>query len=146
MTWGLAKVQHRGYACGYIPKAQTVNEILEYVAQYAPGHLHRCITREATSLESAFNFVRTWAGVSRAGSAFQTFIAVRDSFHPSLENSIVDHYYYLRSALEDSTLKSATSGGKISFEGTIPDQVVVKSLSKELYLIKTKSYLTLWKI
>ena len=128
-----------GFWCGFNnankDKASLIDEILEYIAQFAPGVLWKRITEDSTSIDNAFDRCRKWAGLQNIGSALQSYIEIKDSWNENGDVSANDFYYQMQSALEDALLLSEANGGKIKFEGKIPDNNEVMSGTMESLVV-----------
>ena len=113
-----------------------IDNLLEYVSQYAPNALYRDITQRSSSLDEVWLLIRNWAGLKSSGSKQQTYYAVKRSFDPNGDLSHTDFFFTLRNAKEDCLLLSSDNGGKISFKGKIPkeDEDLTPTLESDIVL------------
>ena len=104
--WESKKTEHRGFAGGNAERsAKRLNQLLQYIAQYAPGCLYRDITGCALSLAGVWKLIRTWAGLKSRGNYHQSYSQVRASFKNNPEQSPVNFFYKLRNAKKDCLLQ-----------------------------------------
>ena len=67
-TWQPKKTLNRGLTGNTAAEDSTqVDQMQEYVSQYAPNALYRDITLRATSLAAVWTLVRAWAGLKTSG-------------------------------------------------------------------------------
>ena len=96
-------------------KVITVDDMLTYIAQYAPEVLFRDITKRSNSLAEVWRCVLEWANIKVAGSKHQEYNNLRNSYvHGSDKMSPNDFFYLLRNAKEDCLL---TANSNIQFRG-----------------------------
>ena len=135
--WKVKKVANRGFTGAQAAEtAVQVDQMLEYLSQYAPNCLYRDITLRATSLSAVWILVRNWAGLKSSGCKQQVYYNVKHSFVTDGDTTPTDFYFTLRNAKEDCLLLSAASGGKVSFHGAIPaeDEDLSPTLESDVVL------------
>ena len=121
-SWGKKKISNRGFPAADTTSANHVQNMLEYISQYAPNCLYRDITARATSLNDVWLLVRQWAGLKSSGCKQLVYFNIKKSFHNVQDTPPTDFYFALRNAKEDCLLLSENSGGKVTFAGTIPEE------------------------
>ena len=96
-------------------RVTVVDDMLTYIAQYAPEVLFRDITKRCNSLTEVWQCVLEWANIKVSGSKHQEYSDLKDSYvHGSDEMSPNDFFYLLRNAKEDCLL---TANSNIQFRG-----------------------------
>ena len=96
-------------------RATIVDDMLTYIAQYAPEVLFRDITKRCNSLKEVWQCVLEWANIKVVGSKHQEYNILRNSYvHNAKEMSPSDFFYLLRNAKEDCLLLANTT---IQFKG-----------------------------
>ena len=136
-TWQPKKTLNRGLTGNTAAEDSTqVDQMLEYVSQYAPNALYRDITLRATSLAAVWTLVRAWAGLKTSGCNQQIYYTVKHSYDPNGELTPTDFFFSLRNSKEDCLLLSANSGGKVRFHGKIPteDEDLTPTLESDVVL------------
>ena len=121
-TWGNKKTFNRGFPETDTTSANHLQQMLEYVSQFAPNCLYRDITARATSLSDVWILVRQWAGLKSSGCKQLVYFNIKKSFTNVQDMPPTDFYFALRNAKEDCLLLSRDSGGKVSFNGLIPQE------------------------
>ena len=98
-TWEPKKVANRGLS-GTTAAADSVqiDQMLEYVSQYAPNALYRDITLRATSLSAVWTLVRDWAGLKTSGCKQHIYFTVKRSYDPNGDLTPTDFFFSLRNA------------------------------------------------
>ena len=80
-TWDTKKAAHRGLTgVNKEADATNLNNMLEYIGQYAPGCLYRDITQRSKSLEDVWNHIRAWANLKPNGCNQQAYYEAKFSF------------------------------------------------------------------
>ena len=135
-TWGKKKSHNRGYPDDDDISANHVQQMLEYVSQFAPNCLYRDITARATSLNEVWLLVRQWAGLKSSGCKQLVYVNIKKSFTNAQDMPPTDFYFALRNAKEDCLLLSRASGGKVTFNGTVPhdDEDLSPTLENDVVL------------
>ena len=91
-------------------KVTIVDDMLTYIAQYAPEVLFRDITRRCNSLEEVWTCIKEWANIKVTGSKHQQYHHLRDSYiHGSDEMTPNNFFHVLRNAKEDCLLLANTN-------------------------------------
>ena len=131
--WQPKKVTNRGLEQNV---SLQVDLMLEYVSQYAPNALYRDITLRSTSLKSVWTLVRNWAGLKSSGCKQHVYYTTKHSFDPNGELTPTDFYFSLRNAKEDCLLLCPASGGKVTFQGSLPtsDEELSPTLESDVVL------------
>ena len=130
--WAQKKTPDRGFDEG--TDALQLNDMLEYISQYAPDCLYRDITLCSRPLQEVWTLVRDWAGIKAVSCYHQIYFKTKHSYDPDDKTqSPVNFYFELRNAKEDCLLHSAGSGGKVTFRGELPnvDEVLTATMSFE---------------
>ena len=121
-VWSGKKTPNRGFPEDDTASSNSVQQMLEYVSQFAPNCLYRDITTRATSLNEVWLLVRNLAGLKSSGCKQLVYYNTKKSFTNVHDTPPNDFYFSLRNAKEDCLLLSETSGGKVSFRGILPDE------------------------
>ena len=130
-TWDTSKI-HKGFEDeGKEKKAEEVESMLAYVAQYAPEAIFRDITKRCDSLKEVWTTIREWAGVKIKGSKHQQYNQLRQSYVHGEELSATDFFYQLRNAKEDCLL---SNNSKVSFKGKKYSEVLTPCLESDVVL------------
>ena len=135
--WGTNKVQNRGFNSDTaVADAQQVDLMLAYVAQYAPSVLYRDITQRSISLSSVWAVIRQWAGLKASGCKLYTYYQLKENFDRNGDLTYNDFFFALRNAKEDCLLLSRANGGKVKFNGTVPntDEDLTPTLESDVVL------------
>ena len=135
-TWSNKKTPNRGFPQEDTTSANYVQQMLEYVSQFAPNCLYRDITSRATSLQAVWILIRNWAGLKSSGCKQLVYFNIKKSYASNQETPPTDFYFTLRNAKEDCLLLSRASGGKVSFGGEIPaeDEDLSPTLENDVVL------------
>ena len=100
-TWKPKKIDNRGFTGEQAAtSSREVDQILEYVAQYAPNCLYRDITLRACSLADVWLLMRNWAGLKSSGCKQQTYYGVKHSYVPDGDATPTDSFFALCNAKE----------------------------------------------
>ena len=90
--------------------ARHIDDMLEFVAQFAPSCLYRDITAKAKSLKEVWTLINEWACIKPHGCNHQTYNQIRKNYRKDdPDKNIIDLYYEMKNAKEDCLLKSATT-------------------------------------
>ena len=135
-TWEKKKYHDRGFPDDDNTSANHVQQMLEYVSQFAPNCLYRDITARATSLNEVWLLVRQWAGLKSSGCKQLVYFNIKKSFTNAQDMPPTDFCFALRNAKEDCLLLSRVSGGKVTFNGTVPreDEDLSPTLENDVVL------------
>ena len=136
-TWEPKKVANRGLTGATAADDSTqVDQMLEYVSQYAPSALYRDITLRATGLTAVWTLVRDWAGLKTSGCKQNIYFTVKRSYDPNGDLTPTDFFFSLRNAKEDCLLLSAKHGGNVNFHGSVPneDEDLTPTLESDIVL------------
>jgi hypothetical protein len=136
-TWQPKKTANRGLAGATAADDSTqVDQMLEYVSQYAPNALYRDITLRATSLAAVWTLVRDWAGLKTSGCKQHTYFTVKHSYDSNSDLTPTDFFFSLRNAKDDCLLLSAAHGGNVKFHGSVPtdDEDLTPTLESDVVL------------
>ena len=113
--WDEKSVADRGYIGGQkADKAKYTNELLTYIATYAPVSLFNEITLRSKCLEDIWNVIRQWANLHAPSSKHLVYYRLKQAYDPNGNLSPQEYYYNLRDAMESSLIKT---GSNISFKG-----------------------------
>ena len=96
-TWGQKKAANRGYT-GTQAEASVleVDQLLEYVSQYAPNCLYQDIMLRAKSLFDVWLLVRNWARLKLSECKQQTYFTVKNCYVTDGDVTPTDFFFSLK--------------------------------------------------